>query len=64
MIFQILAIPIVMIFIGLLAVMIFLFAFSENPLLAVGVIALFGLAIYGIVKWEQRRIQREFPPEE
>ncbi|HEY7467340.1 MAG TPA: hypothetical protein VIB47_11680 [Dehalococcoidia bacterium] len=64
MIFQILAIPIAMIIIGLIAVIFFLYAFSESPLLALGVIAAFGLILYAIMKWESRRIRREFPPED
>ncbi|HLG12263.1 MAG TPA: hypothetical protein VI876_10945 [Dehalococcoidia bacterium] len=64
MIFQILAIPILMIFIGLVAVLIFLYAFSENPLLALLVLAIFGFVMYLIMKFEQRRIERELPPED
>jgi small-conductance mechanosensitive channel len=64
MIFQILAVPIVMIIIGLVAVIIFLYAFSESPLLALLVIGGFGLVLYGIMKWEHRRIQREMPPDD
>jgi len=64
MIFQILAIPIFMIFIGLVAVLIFLYAFSENPLLALLVLAIFGFVMYLIMKFEQRRIERELPPED
>jgi len=63
MIFQILAVPIAMIVIGLGAVILFLWAFTESPLLALGVIVLFGFILYGITKWEHRRIQRELPPE-
>ena len=64
MIFQILAIPIAMILIGLVAVVILLYAFSESPLLALAVIAALGFVLYAIAKWEQRRIQREMPPED
>jgi hypothetical protein len=64
MIFQILAIPIVMIIIGLVAVMVFLYAFSESPVLALLVIAVFGLLLYGIMKFEHYRIQRDMPPED
>jgi membrane protein implicated in regulation of membrane protease activity len=64
MIFEILAIPIVMIVLGLVAVMIFLYAFSESPLLALVVIAGFGLVLYAIMRWEHRRIERELPPED
>ena len=64
MIFQILAIPIAMILIGLVAVVILLYAFSESPLLALLVIVTLGFVIYAIAKWEQRRIQREMPPED
>ena len=64
MIFQILAVPIAMIVIGLTAVTILLFAFSESPLLALVVVGIFGVLIYVVVKWEQRRIEREMPPEE
>ncbi len=63
-IFQILAVPIFMIFVGLVAVMIFLYAFTESPLLALLVLGVFGFLLYGIMKWEQRRIQRELPPED
>jgi len=63
-IFQILAVPIFMIFVGLVAVMIFLYAFTESPLLALLVFGVFGFLLYGIMKWEQRRIQRELPPED
>jgi hypothetical protein len=48
----------------LIAVIFFLYAFSESPLLALGVIAAFGLILYAIMKWESRRIRREFPPED
>jgi len=64
MIFQILAIPIAMILIGLVAVVILLYAFSESPLLALLVIVTLGFVLYAIMKWEQRRIQRELPPED
>ena len=64
MIFQILAIPIAMILIGLVAVVILLYAFSESPLLALLVIVTLGFVLYAIMKWEQRRIQREMPPED
>ena len=63
MIFQILAIPIAMIVIGLGAVILFLWAFTESPLLALGIIVLFGFLLYGITKWEQGRVQRNLPPE-
>jgi uncharacterized membrane protein len=64
MIFQILAIPIAMIVMGLLAVILFLYAFTQSPLLALGVIVIFGLILYAITKREERRIERDLPPED
>jgi lipopolysaccharide export LptBFGC system permease protein LptF len=64
MIFQILAVPILMILLGLVAVLIFLYAFSESPLLALLVIAIFGFLLYVIMKFEQRRVEREIPPDD
>lgn len=63
MIFQILAIPILMIMGALMAVMLFFFAFSEHPLLGGGVVLLFGTIFYGAVKWEKRRVDRDLPPD-
>jgi hypothetical protein len=44
--------------------MVFLYAFSESPVLALLVIAVFGLLLYGIMKFEHYRIQRDMPPED
>jgi hypothetical protein len=63
MIFQILFVPLLMILGALMAVMLLFFAFSENPLLGLGVILGFGLFIYLLVRWERNRMDREHPPE-
>jgi hypothetical protein len=63
-IFQILAVPIIMIMIGLLAVLAVLYAFSESPLLALLVFGIFGFVLWVIMKYEHRRIEREMPPED
>jgi hypothetical protein len=64
MIFQILAVPIMLIMIGLVGVIVFLYAFSESPLLALLVLVGFGLVFWGLMKWEHRRIEREMPPDD
>jgi hypothetical protein len=64
MIFQILAIPILMILFALMAVLVFLYAFSTSPFLGLLVLALTGLGLYGVMQWEKRRIERELPPED
>lgn len=63
MIFQILFLPIVMIMGVLIAVVLLFFAFSEHPLLGLAVLVAIGLLSYGLVRLENRRVQREHPPE-
>jgi hypothetical protein len=63
MIFEILFLPLVMIMGVLIAVMLLFFAFSQNPLLGLGVILIIGLLFYVLVRWERGRVDQEHPPE-
>jgi hypothetical protein len=64
MILQILFVPILMIVGGIVALLVFIYAFSASPLLGLGVLVLgFGLLV-AIGKWEWRRVGKEIPPDE
>jgi hypothetical protein len=64
MILQILFIPILMIVGGIVALLVFIYAFSASPLLGLGVLVLgFGVLV-AIGKWEWRRVGKEIPPDE
>jgi hypothetical protein len=63
-ILQILFIPMLLILGALFAVFLFIFAFSENPLLGLLVVAGAGFLLYAAVQWERKRIEREMPPED
>jgi pilus assembly protein TadC len=64
MIFQILAIPIALILGALLSILLFIYAFSESVILGLLVLAAAGFLLHAAIRWEQRRIQREMPPDE
>jgi 1,4-dihydroxy-2-naphthoate octaprenyltransferase len=63
MIFMILLVPIVLIVGVLFAVMAIFVAYSHNPLLGLGVIAIVSALFYAIIRWERGRVERDYPPE-
>ena len=64
MILQILLVPLGLIIASVLAVLLALYAFTLSPLLAVAVIVLATLVMVGVARWENRRITRDFPPDD
>ena len=63
MIFQILMIPMLLIIGVLFAVILLFYAYSQHPVFGLLVFGAIGLVFYGFMKWENRRIDREHPPE-
>jgi prepilin signal peptidase PulO-like enzyme (type II secretory pathway) len=63
MIFMILLIPMLLIMGVLFAVMAIFVAYSRNPVLGLLVVTIIGALFYLVVKWEQRRVEREQPPD-
>jgi membrane protein YdbS with pleckstrin-like domain len=64
MIFMILLVPVALIMSVLFAVMLVFVAYSRHPVLGLIVISIVGAGIYGLVRWEQHRIDRDNPPEQ
>jgi hypothetical protein len=64
MIFMILLVPLSLIIGMLFAVMIVFVAYSRHPLLGLIVLSVLGAGLYGVVKWEHNRVQRDHPPEQ
>jgi hypothetical protein len=58
-ILQILAIPLLMILSGIIAVVLTIFAFSYHPLIGLAAIGGWGLLIVALGKWEWRRVGKE-----
>jgi len=58
-ILQILAVPLLLIGGGIMAVLLFFFTLSINPLLALLVIVIAGLSLYTLGKWEAKRTRQE-----
>ena len=59
MILQILLIPLMMILGGIIAIVLTIFAFSYHPLIGLGVMVAWVIAIVAVGKWEWRRVGKE-----
>ena len=61
MIFMILLVPVVLIIGVLFAVMMIFLAYSRHPVLGLVVISIVGTGVYGLVRLERHRIERDHP---
>lgn len=57
----ILAIPIGLIFGLMILILLAFIALSESPFLALGVVAIGFLIVGAIIRWERKRVDRDFP---
>jgi hypothetical protein len=62
MIAQILFVPMLLIFGGVVCILLVVYAFSASPLLAFGVVAATVLVLSGVARWEYTRVKRDLPP--
>ena len=62
MIAQILLVPMMLIFGGIVCVVVTLYAFAVAPLLGVGVIVLTVIVLTVLARWEYTRVKRDLPP--
>jgi hypothetical protein len=63
MIFMILLIPLLLIVSVMFAVMAIFVAYSRHPVLGLFVVSIVAALIYGVVRWERHRVERDLPPD-
>jgi hypothetical protein len=62
MIAQILFVPLLLIFGGILFVVFAFYAFAEHVLLGFGLVVFAGVVLAVIARWEYERVKRDLPP--
>ena len=60
----ILAVPLLLIFGLIVLVTLAFIALATSPFLAMAVVAFGGLIVAGIIRWERKRIEKDFPTED
>jgi hypothetical protein len=62
MIAQILFVPLLLIFGGVVCIVLAVYVISASPLLALGVIVVTAVVLSGLARWEYSRVKRDLPP--
>jgi len=64
MIAQILFVPLLLIFGGIIVVVGSFYAFAEHTLLGFGLLLGAGIALLVVARWEYERVKRDLPPQD
>ena len=59
---QILLVPLLLIFGGVICVILAIYAFATNPLFGLGIILATAVILTALARWEYTRVKRDLPP--